>query len=356
MTTSRRRPAPPAAACAVLAAASLLALAAPSPAQQLLEDERNTIDIVKRVRTSVVFITNIGRVQDFFFSTEQEVPRGTGSGFIWDDQGHIVTNYHVVEGGDRFSVTLPNQQKRDAQLIGTDPTKDVAVLKLQGALGGLTPVAVGNSRSLQVGQKTIAIGNPFGFDYTVTTGIVSALGRTMPGAGGVSIKDMIQTDAPINPGNSGGPLLNSSGQLIGMNTMIYGAETSTGVGFAVPAEIIRQVVPQLIQYGKVIRPGLGPTVSFLPDQTIAQMGEEGAAIRSVGRGSEAEQAGLHGLFQDRYGRIYLGDIIKAIDGKPVKSYDDFYGLLESYKIGDAVTLTVWRDGKTRKVRFVLQQD
>ncbi|MCJ7643474.1 MAG: S1C family serine protease, partial [Candidatus Aminicenantes bacterium] len=171
----------------------LLAVALPCFAQpqgQLMEDEQNTIEVVKRTQNSVVFITNIQLIRDFFFSSEEAVPRGSGSGFVWDDKGHIVTNYHVIEDGDIFNVTLPSQEQRRARLVGKEPNKDIAVLRIEGNLGGLFPVVAGSSRDLQVGQKVIAIGNPFGFDHTVTKGIVSALGRNMPGAGGVTIRDM----------------------------------------------------------------------------------------------------------------------------------------------------------------------
>ncbi|HOI45119.1 MAG TPA: trypsin-like peptidase domain-containing protein, partial [Candidatus Aminicenantes bacterium] len=221
---------------------------------QLSEDELNTVDIIKRTKNSVVFITNIQLVRDFFFSSEQEVPRGSGSGFVWDEQGRIVTNYHVIEDGDIFNVTLPNQKERKARLVGKEPNKDIAVLQIEGERAGLFPVRAGSSKDLQVGQKVIAIGNPFGFDHTVTTGIVSAVGRSILGAGGVTIRDMIQTDASINPGNSGGPLLNSAGELIGMNTMIISPSgASSGIGFAVPVDIIKKIVPEIIRFGKVIR-------------------------------------------------------------------------------------------------------
>ncbi|UCH98054.1 MAG: trypsin-like peptidase domain-containing protein, partial [Candidatus Aminicenantes bacterium] len=219
----------------------------------LTEDEQNTIDVVKKTANSVVFVTNIQLVRDFFYQ-EEAVARGTGSGFVWDSSGHIVTNYHVIEEGDLFAVTLPNQEYRKARLVGIVREKDIAVLRVEGDLRGLTPLQKGSSVNLQVGQKVIAIGNPFGFDHTVTTGIVSALGRNIRGAGNVTIRDMIQTDASINPGNSGGPLLNSDGELIGMNTMIYSQTgASAGIGFAVPVDTIKRVVPQLIKYGKVIR-------------------------------------------------------------------------------------------------------
>lgn len=319
---------------------------------QLTEDEKNTIEVVKKTQNSVVYITNIQLVRDFFTWTEEAVPRGSGSGFIWDDQGHIITNYHVIEDGDLFNVTLPNQEERQAKLIGKEPNKDIAVLKIEGNLKGLQPVKIGSSSNLQVGQKVIAIGNPFGFDHTVTTGIVSALGRSMPGVGGVTIRDMIQTDAAINPGNSGGPLLNSAGELIGMNTMIISRSgTSSGVGFAIPVDTIKKIVPQIIKFGKVIRPGLG--ISLLSDRYGQQLGIEGVVIYEVPPDSEAYQKGLRGLTRSRLGRLVIQDVIKEIDGKKVRSYDDLYNLLDSYNIGDKVTLTVERNGKTRKVELTL---
>ena len=319
---------------------------------QLTEDERNTIEVVKRTQNSVVFITNIQLVRDFFFSSEEAVPRGSGSGFVWDDKGHIVTNYHVIEDGDIFNVTLPSQEQRRARLVGKEPNKDIAVLRIEGNLSGLFPVVPGSSRDLQVGQKVIAIGNPFGFDHTVTKGIVSALGRNMPGAGGVTIRDMIQTDASINPGNSGGPLLDSTGRLIGMNTMIISPSgSSSGIGFAVPVDTINKIVPEIIRYGKVLRPGLG--VSLMSDPYARRIGVEGVVILELAGGSEADRAGLKGLSRDRYGRLFVRDVIVGIDATKVKSYDDLYSALDNHKIGDTVTLTVAREGKERKVRLTL---
>jgi S1-C subfamily serine protease len=340
------------------AAALLILCGAPvlrSQQAPLTEDERNTIDVVRKSRNSVVFITNIQLVRDFFFGAEEKMPRGSGSGFVWDQRGHIVTNYHVIEDGVEFQVTLPDQQQRQAKLVGKDESKDIAVLKLDGNVSGLYPVTPGTSRDLEVGQKTIAIGNPFGFDYTVTKGIVSALGRKIAGAGGVTIRDMIQTDASINPGNSGGPLLDSSGRLIGMNTVIVSPSgASSGVGFAVPVDIIAKVVPELIVYGKVTRPGLG--VSFLNDAYARRAGVEGVVILEVQAGTPASEAGLRGLSQDRFGRRFINDVITAVDRTPVKSYDDLFSILENHKIGDTVTLTVERDEKVRPVRFTLVRD
>jgi len=341
-------------ALAVFIAAAGLA-PAPSPLRAqatLTEDERNTIEVVKGLRNSVVFVTNIQRVRDFFFSSEEEVQRGSGSGFVWDDQGHVVTNFHVIEDGDIFNVTLPDQQERRARLVGKEPNKDIAVLRIEGDRSALFAVRTGSSRDLQVGQKVIAIGNPFGFDHTVTTGIVSALGRSMPGAGGVTIRDMIQTDASINPGNSGGPLLDSSGALIGMNTMIISPSgASSGIGFAVPVDTIKKIVPEIIRFGKVIRPWIGATL--LGDRYARRAGIEGVIIREVLENSEAYRAGLRGLGRDRQGQLFIRDIITAVDDAPVRSYDDLYTALDNRRIGDTVTLTVVRDNKERKVRLTL---
>jgi S1-C subfamily serine protease len=331
----------------------VLCMCSPGPISALTEDEQNTIDIVKKTTNSVVFVTNIQLVRDFFYE-EEAVARGTGSGFVWDNSGHIVTNYHVIEEGDVFAVTLPNQEYRKARLVGKVVEKDIAVLQVEGDLKGLTPLKIGTSANLQVGQKVIAIGNPFGFDHTVTTGIVSALGRNIRGAGDVTIRDMIQTDASINPGNSGGPLLNSDGQLIGMNTMIYSQTgASAGIGFAVPVDTIKRVVPQVIKYGKVIRPGLG--ITLLPDQYARSYNIEGVIIRAVDPNGPADRAGIKGLGRDRYGQLYIRDVIIGIDNHKITSYDDLYNTMDNYRVGDTVTVTVERAGKKRKVQLTLMR-
>ncbi|MGD2090185.1 MAG: trypsin-like peptidase domain-containing protein [Candidatus Aminicenantes bacterium] len=328
-----------------------LCTCSPGPISALTEDEQNTIDIVKKTTNSVVFVTNIQLVRDFFYQ-EEAVARGTGSGFVWDSSGHIVTNYHVIEEGDLFAVTLPNQEYRKARLVGIVREKDLAVLRVEGDLKGLIPLKIGSSTNLQVGQKVIAIGNPFGFDHTVTTGIVSALGRNIRGAGNVTIRDMIQTDASINPGNSGGPLLNSDGQLIGINTMIYSQTgASAGIGFAVPVDTIKRVVPQLIKYGKVIRPGLG--ISLLSEQYTRRYNIEGVVVLEVEPDGPADRAGIKGLGRDRYGQLYIRDVIIGIDDHKITSYDDLYNTLDNYRVGDRVTVTVERDGKKRKVQLTL---
>jgi S1-C subfamily serine protease len=354
----------PAAAGAVKDPSSALEAAAPrsgaqAPGEQVItngrltEDERNTIEVVRKTKNSVVFITNLQYLRDFFFTSDELVPQGSGSGFVWDDQGHIVTNFHVIDEGVKYMVSLPDQRQVEATLVGRDPKKDIAVLKLGESVPGLAPLTIGTSRDLQVGQKVIAIGNPFGFDHTVTKGIVSALGRTMPGAGGVSIRDMIQTDASINPGNSGGPLLDSAGELIGMNTVIVSPSgASSGVGFAVPVDTVKKVVPQIIQFGKVTRPDIGG-VSFVRDEAARRAKVEGAVVLEVTRGSRAYGLGLRGLNRDSYGRLLIRDVITAIDQMKIKSYDDLFAALDGYKIGDTVTLTVERAGESRQIKIQL---
>ena len=352
-------PAEPVDASSPAGAAAAPQTAATAPADQsaadvrLIEDERNTIEVVRKTKNSVVFITNLQYLRDFFFTSDELVPRGSGSGFVWDDRGHIVTNFHVIDEGVKYMVSLPDQRQVDASLVGRDPTKDIAVLKLSEPVPGLAPVTIGTSRDLQVGQKVVAIGNPFGFDHTVTRGIVSALGRTMPGAGGVSIRDMIQTDASINPGNSGGPLLNSAGELIGMNTVIVSPSgASSGVGFAVPVDTVKKVVPQIIQSGKVTRPDIDG-LSFVRDEVARRAKVEGAVVLEATRGSRAYELGLRGLNRDRYGRLLIRDVITGIDRMKIKSYDDLFAALDGYKIGDTVTLTVEREGESREVRIRL---
>ena len=360
--SSRERPAPAAARPeAALDAGGSAASAplgeagqtVPGRPKKLTEDEQNTIDIVKKTKNSVVFITNMQYVSDFFFQSDQPVARGSGSGFVWDNEGHIVTNFHVIEDGDKFMVSLPNQKQVEAKLIGREPAKDIAVLRLQETIADLQPVQIGTSKDLEVGQKAIAIGNPFGFDHTVTKGIVSALGRSMPGAGGVTIRDMIQTDASINPGNSGGPLLDSAGLLIGMNTMIISPSgTSSGVGFAVPVDMIKKIVPEIIQFGKVTHPGIGG-IRFVPDEYAQRTGVAGAIILDVPRSSQAYELGLRGLGRDAFGRYLIRDIVTAVDSTKIKSYDDLFTALDNYKIGNTVKLTIERNGKSREIQIQL---
>ncbi len=318
-------------------------------------EEKNTISIYKKNDGSVVNITGIKLARTFWDYSPVEVPAGTGSGFVWDTNGHIVTNFHVVSDNDSFIVTFHHDQKQyKATIVGVVPEKDIAVLKIIDPPKAMQPIEPGSSADLLVGQKAVAIGNPFGMDNTLTTGIVSALGRKIEGIGGVKIHGMIQTDASINPGNSGGPLLNSSGQLIGMNTVIFSQSgTSSGVGFAVPVDTIKRVVPQLIKNGKVTGPGLG--IVLLPDEIKNRFNvREGIIIANfIDKHGPLYKAGLRGITRDHYGRIYLGDIILAIDGKKTNSYDDIYNILENYKIGDEIELTYKNENEIKKIKVRL---
>jgi S1-C subfamily serine protease len=304
------------------------------------EDETNSISVFEAVAPATVFVTNTNIVLDRF-ARQVEVPAGTGSGFIWDTLGHVVTNHHVVQRARGFSVTLHDHRSFDADLVGSDPRKDIAVLKLREVPDNLRPIRVERGLELMVGQKTLAIGNPFGLDQTLTIGIVSALGRSVPGVGGVTIRDMVQTDAAINPGNSGGPLLDSSGRLIGMNTMIFsGSGSSAGIGFAVPVSSIIRIVPQIIKGGKADRIGIGVGIDPL-QRFERQYGIRGVLVLSVPEDSPAAKAGLRGTTRTRRG-VSLGDVIVAIDGEAVNNYDDFYNIVDRHQPGEKVVLMVQR--------------
>jgi S1-C subfamily serine protease len=322
---------------------------------ELLSVETKTIEIYRKALPSTVNVSNIKLARNFFYG-EVEVPQGAGSGWVWDEQGHIITNFHVVQGGNSFVVTFHNDPKQyKATIVGVAPEKDVAVLKLQERPAKLVPISLGSSKDLQVGQYSFAIGSPFGLDYTLTSGVISALGRKIDGIGGVKINDMIQTDAAINMGNSGGPLLDSSAQLIGMNTVIFSTSgSSAGLGFAVPVDTIKMIVPQLIKHGKLIRPGLG--IGIVPDSMRQRMiqSDRGLIISTVVQGGGAAQAGLKGMTQDKYGRVYLGDIILKVDGQEVNNLDDIYQVLEKKKIGDLVMVEYSREGKIKTTQVRLK--
>ena len=323
----------------------------------LTESEQNNIRIFETTADSVVFITNVKRFQGFNYNPVEK-NQGTGSGFVWDKQGHIITNFHVVYGGDVFYVTLRDQSRHKAKVVGVEPKKDLAVLKIETkkVIGSLKPIQIGQSTDLRVGQKAIAIGNPFGLDYSLTVGVISALDREIESLiRGVTIREVIQTDASINPGNSGGPLLDSSGKLIGMNTAIYSQSgQSAGIGFAVPVKFIKKIVPQIIRYGKAIQPGLG--VNLLPDHIARQYTDiPGVVVNRVTPGSAADKAGIRGMNVDTLGGRVLGDIITAIDNTPIKDFDDISNALDQYKVGDIVSVTVYRDSKPVKLRVKLQK-
>ena len=318
----------------------------------LAGDEQNTIDIFRSAAPSVVYITSIAVRRNLFSLNVYEIPQGTGSGFIWDRQGRIVTNFHVISDASRLEVTLADHSTWKASLVGAAPDRDLAVLQITAPASKLQPIAVGESNNLLVGQKVFAIGNPFGLDQTLTTGIVSALGREITAVTGRTIHDVIQTDAAINPGNSGGPLLDSAGRLIGVNTAIYSPSgASSGIGFAVPVGEVNRVVPQIISKGKVLRPGLGLT---LANRSLTRdLGLEGVLVLKVVSGSAAEQAGLRGTSQVGDGLV-LGDIILAVNGRKVTDYDSLRDEIERYEVGASVLLTLLRDEATAEVSVQLE--
>lgn len=324
----------------------------PAPAE-LSPDERATMAVFERTAKSVVFIANTAIQRDFWSLDITEVPRGAGSGFIWNKQGHIVTNFHVIYGASSIRVTLADRSEHQAKLVGADPDHDLAVLQIQAPESALEPLAVGASHDLRVGQKVLAIGNPFGLDHTLTTGVVSALGRTIKSMTNRTIEGVIQTDAAINPGNSGGPLLDNSGRLIGVNTQIVSPSGAyAGIGFAVPVDTVNRIVPELIKHGKLIRPGLG--VSLVPDAIARRWGVKGLIIGKVSRGGSADRAGLRGARETVTGRVELGDILVAVDGRPVETVDDLMDVMENRKVGDRVQVDVIRNNKRQSVEVTLQ--
>lgn len=318
----------------------------------LAADEMNTIELFRVSSPSVVYITNIEVRRNLFSLNVYEIPQGTGSGFIWDSEGRIVTNFHVIESASRVEVTLADHSTWKATLVGVAPDLDLAVLQIGAPAAKLHSLPIGESHNLLVGQKVFAIGNPFGLDQTLTAGIVSALGREIAAVTGRTIQGVIQTDAAINPGNSGGPLLDSAGRLIGVNTAIYSPSGgSAGIGFAVPVDVVNRVVPELIRHGRVIRPSLG--ISVANDQITQRMGISGVLIIAVQPGSSAEKSGLLGTRRIR-GEIVPGDIITAVDEHEVTSFDALRNALDRYKVGDVVTLAIEREGEQIQVSVTLE--
>jgi len=325
-----------------------------TPRGDLAADEKSTIELFHKTSPSVVHITTLKVQRDFFNLNLYQIPEGTGSGLIWDEAGHVVTNFHVIRNADAANITLADHSTWEAELVGTAVDKDLAVLRIQAPPAQLHPIAIGSSHDLQVGQKAMAIGNPFGLDQTLTTGVISALGREIESLTRRPIRDVIQTDAAINPGNSGGPLLDSAGRLIGLNTAIYSPSGAyAGIGFAIPADTVNSVVSQLIEHGKVIRPGLG--IQPAPDRLARELDLNGVLILEVQPDSAAAEAGLQPTRRDPSNGYELGDIVIAINGKETPSLNELFLALEQHKGGDEVTVSVLRDNKKVNVKVILQE-
>lgn len=324
------------------------------PRGDLAADEQSIIRLFENASPSVVFISTQKRVRSLYSRDVRSIPRGTGSGFIWDNQGHVITNNHVIEGASTARVRLNDGRSYDASLVGSSPEHDLAVLKIRVPFDPPPPVPIGRSSNLKVGQKVFAIGNPFGLDYTLTSGIISALNRSLDQD--IKIDNLIQTDAAINPGNSGGPLLDSAGRLIGINTAIYSPSGAyAGIGFSVPVDTVNRVVPPLIANGEYIRPTLGISVDEDINRiAIKELDVEGVLIIRTLEGSAAQKAGLQGTRFDREGNLLLGDMIMSVNGEKLKSVSGLLTRLDKYNIGDMVQLEIWRDGDTKHVDLKLQ--
>ncbi len=316
-------------------------------------EEESNIKIFENSVGSVVHVSNIAIANSIWSLNPIKIPRGSGTGIVWDKEGHIVTNYHVIDGGDIFLISFHKDNKQyRAKIAGAAPQKDIAILKLEELPPSLKPLTVGSSDKLRVGQKAIAIGNPFGLDHSMSMGIISALNRKIPSFSGEEIDGMIQTDASINPGNSGGPLLDSDGSLIGINTMIFSQSgSSAGVGFAVPVNLIKSIVPQLVAHGRIVRPKMEMTI--MP-ASVAGI-ESGVIVESILEGGAADKAGLKGITRSRQtGRIFLGDLITKIDGKPV-DVESIYRILDNLHPGDTMKIEYLRDGKSTATSLKLSK-
>lgn len=334
---------------------NVAALATPrpiAPRENLTTGEKERIGLFERTWRSVVHITTLAVRPDPFRLNVMEVPRGTGSGFVWDEHGHVVTNFHVISGADEARITFADKTTANARLVGASPRNDVAVLRVVGLPKNVNPLPVGTSRDLVVGQDVIAIGSPFGLDYTLSTGVISGLGREIMGAGGLPIGGVIQTDAAINPGNSGGPLIDSSGRLIGVNTAILSPSgASAGVGFAVPVDTVARVVPQLIAYGREVRPEIG--VVLADDSVTERFGLPGVLVLGVAENSPAAQVGMQPTQRTANGDIVLGDVITQVDGKDVRKTADLLLQLEKHKAGETLAVSVVRGGEVKTLSVVL---
>lgn len=317
----------------------------------LTPDEQNNIDVFEQTNKSVVYVTNSQIQRDFFTLNIYEIPAGAGTGFVWDQNGLIVTNFHVIQNASKIKITLWDHSSWDGEIVGTAPHKDLAVIKIKAPTSRLFPIKPGDSENLSVGRKVLAIGNPFGLDTTLTVGVVSALGREIE-ADGRRIKDLVQTDAAINPGNSGGPLLNSKGELVGVNTIIISRSgSSSGVGFAIPVNTVKSIIPQLIEHGRIMRPIIG--ITTVHDSIARRYRVQGVIVYQVPKGSNADRAGIVGLRQDRRGNISWGDIITKINQIPIHNQNDLYSALEEFKPGDEVTIETNRNNRKRTFKIQL---
>ena len=324
-----------------------------APRGDLSSEEKTTIALFRQASPSVVHITAIAVQRDLFTLNLYQIPEGTGSGFVWDTNGNIITNFHVIQNADAAQVTLADQSNWKARRVGVAPDKDLAVLRIDAPANKLRAIPVGTSKDLQVGQSVFAIGNPFGLDQSLTTGVISALGREIESVTRRPIQGVIQTDAAINPGNSGGPLLDSAGRLIGVNTAIYSPSgASAGIGFAIPVDTVNRIVPELIRSGKVTRPGMG--IQIAEDQLAERLGVTGVLVVEVAQGSAAAKAGLRPTRREASGRVRLGDVITSVDGKKVESSNELFLLLEKYKVGDSINVSLLRDGKAVQVKVTLE--
>jgi len=328
-----------------------------TPRGELAADELGTIELFERSKDSVVFITTTQRVMEFWSRNITTIPRGAGSGFLWDEKGHVITNFHVIAGAAEARVRLSDGKEHMAALVGASPMHDLAVLRIDTKVAR-APLPLGTSADLKVGQKVYAIGNPFGLDWTLTTGIVSALDRSLKGEDGSVIEHLIQTDAAINPGNSGGPLLDSAGRLIGVNTAIFSPSgASAGVGFAVPVDTVNRVVPEIIAKGRYSRPSLGIEVDQRVNEYAAeQLGVTGVLVLRVRAGSGAQAAGLEGARLDQNGVFVPGDIITQVEGKAVDSVPALLSRLDDFRPGDKVRLTILRAEKKEERTVMLQAE
>ncbi len=325
----------------------------------LTEEERNNIAVYEKVADGVVNITSTAVQMDFFFNVFPT--QGSGSGSIIDSKGHILTNHHVVANAQKLEVTLADESKWPAKLVGSDPDNDLAVIKIDAPKEKLKVIPMGDSKQLRIGQKVLAIGNPFGLERTLTTGIISSLGRTIRSETGILMEDIIQTDAAINPGNSGGPLLNSEGEIIGINSAIISPSGgSVGIGFAIPVNVARRIVPELIAKGYVTYPYFGATIMPLFPEVAKYLKlkvEKGAMIAEVVKGGPADKAGLKGGSQRvQVGNMIViagGDIVVKVDQHDVKTNDELIRYIREKKPGDTIVLQVYRKGDFVDVKVAL---